>query len=397
MIDLLLAVPELEQEPALVACAAECGIRVTRRCVDAVDLLAAAATDSSTAIVLSAGLPRLSRDALDRMAVGCRPVLGLAAGDAAAQSLRSLGVTSVVAAGSTPQATLRAVAAAIASVESDAGEEGFHHPSGAAEEKQSGSGRLVAVWGPQGSPGRTTVAIALAEAVSAAGLATGLIDADTYGPSIAMALGIVEDASGLVVACRHADLGSLTPVTLRAAARPVRPTWAVLGGVAGPTRWADLRAGALETVWDAAREAFDVTVVDVGFCIEQDADDGTAWSRRRNAAATSAITAADLVVAVADTTPLGAARLLDAWPSLLSLTGGREPIVVANRAGGARLTRQWTAAVRALGIGAAIHGLPDDAEAVARSWERAQAVGEGRRRSPLGRSVRELAASVVSG
>ena len=44
MIKLLLAVPELPQEQGLVAAAGDAGLHVIRRCVDGVDLLAAAAT-----------------------------------------------------------------------------------------------------------------------------------------------------------------------------------------------------------------------------------------------------------------------------------------------------------------------------------------------------------------
>jgi len=68
VIAILLAVPDLEGEAELVAQAPAAGLRVVRRCVDAVDLFAAAAADVTPAIVLSAGLPRLERDAVERMA-----------------------------------------------------------------------------------------------------------------------------------------------------------------------------------------------------------------------------------------------------------------------------------------------------------------------------------------
>ncbi|HAN70940.1 MAG TPA: hypothetical protein DCQ36_05050, partial [Actinobacteria bacterium] len=55
----------------------------------------------------------------------------------------------------------------------------------------SGSGRLVAVWGPMGAPGRTTIAVGIAEALAERGARVCLIDADTYAPSVALALGLV--------------------------------------------------------------------------------------------------------------------------------------------------------------------------------------------------------------
>jgi Mrp family chromosome partitioning ATPase len=54
---------------------------------------------------------------------------------------------------------------------------------------EPGNGRVIAVWGPKGAPGRTTVALNLAfEAAPLAG-ETLLVDADTYGGSIAQVRG----------------------------------------------------------------------------------------------------------------------------------------------------------------------------------------------------------------
>ena len=47
----------------------------------------------------------------------------------------------------------------------------------------------MAVWGPSGSPGRSTVATNLAAEAALAGHGTVLVDADTYGPSLRQWLG----------------------------------------------------------------------------------------------------------------------------------------------------------------------------------------------------------------
>ena len=245
-----------------------------------------------------------------------------------ADRLRTLGVVDVVLVGPTPAATVDQLAAACAATGQASVSPSGVWSTGVWSPAQDGAspadpphesapqpGILVAVWGPMGAPGRTTIAIALAEALAESGRRTCLVDADTYAPSVAMALGIVEEASGLIVACRHADNGSLTPAALGGLVRQVRPGWAVLGGLARPDRWPDVRAGALDRVWAACRESFDVTVVDVGFCLEDDESAGP-WSRRRNAAALTALAAADRVVAVADASASGAARVVHAWPDL---------------------------------------------------------------------------------
>lgn len=398
----LLAVPGLAQEPDLVVAAPSRGVQVRRRCVDAVDLLAAAATDPQAAVVLSSGLPRLSADAVERMASGGRRLIGLAVDTSDADLLRALGVVDMVLVGPTPSATMEHLAAALAAAERASASPtgvwstgGWSPPAAPTQEAApEGGGRVIAVWGPMGAPGRTTIAIGLAEALAESGRRVCLVDADTYAPSVAMSLGIIEESSGLIVACRHADNGSLTTGALGGLVRQVRPGWVVLGGLARPDRWPDLRAGALDRVWAACRESFDVTVVDIGFCLEDD-DSAGPWSRRRNAAALTALAVADEVVAVADAAPAGAARVVHTWADL----GERAPVarlsLVRNRSDG--LGRSWVDAVRAAGLPGPLRSIPRDDRALASCWERGRSLGEGARRSRIRRAVREMAVELVAG
>jgi Flp pilus assembly CpaE family ATPase len=163
-------------------------------------------------------------------------------------------------------------------------------------------------------------------------------------------------------------------------------------GLAGDDRWQDLRPAALEAVWESCREAFDVTVVDVGFCLEDD-DEGSGLGRRRNAAAVGAICIADHVVAVADASGAGAARLADRWPQLTRLAGSTPVTLVCNRAGGS--TRAWAEAVRACGVGAAIVSVPSDPRALQSCWRRGRSLGEGARRSRIRRALAAVATEVV--
>lgn len=400
----LLAVPGLVQESELVVSAPSCGVEVRRRCVDAADLLAAAATDPRAAIVVSAALPRLSADAVERMASGERRIVGLAASTEDASRLYALGIETVVVVGPTPSATMEQLAIACSAAQNASvaplgvWPTGVWSPTTAPAPAQEGAARepgsLVAVWGPMGAPGRTTIAIGLAEALAESGRRVCLVDADTYAPSVAMALGIVEEVSGLIVACRHADNGSLTPAALAGLVREVRAGWVVLGGLSRPDRWPDLRAGALERVWATSRECFDVTVVDVGFCLEDDESAGP-WSRRRNSAALTALAAADRVVAVADATASGAARLVHGWPDLGYRAPSARLTLVRNRAG----TRggAWADAVRSAGLPGPVRSVPRDDRAVAACWARGRSLGEGARRSRIRRALHELAIELVGG
>src|SRR4029450_11154857 len=82
--------------------------------------------------------------------------------------------------------------------------------SGPAEaEPQPGDGRMVAVWGPTGAPGRTTVAATLAGQLAVVGHEALLVDADTYGASVAQALGMLDESAGIAAAARAANQGAL--------------------------------------------------------------------------------------------------------------------------------------------------------------------------------------------
>lgn len=428
MIEVILAASDLPDEPALVSGAMRSGVRVTRRCVDAVDLLATSALDPGCQVVVSPGLPRLTADAVERIADSRGPgvqVVGLAGSPGQAEALRLLGVPRVVTVTGDVDRTWRGVTAALRADPADA-DDGtppqapgvwptrvWESPAASALDRPARSttdpsigagepspgrtpapgGRLIAVWGPVGAPGRTTVALGLAESIADAGRQVCLVDADTYGPSLAMALDLIDEGGGLLRACRQAEGGQPSAEAIRAVSRPVRGRLRLIGGIARPERWTELRGGALDRVWQACRSAFDVTVVDAGFCLEHD-DGPAAFGARRNAATLTAIAHADLVIAVADGSAAGAARLVEAWPALASLSGG--PVtVVRNRAG--RADAGWTQALCALGVSAPVQLVPADVRALRACWARGRTLSEGARRSRLRRSLTALAADAVSG
>src|SRR5262249_45594236 len=63
-------------------------------------------------------------------------------------------------------------------------------PRGAGDEPgHSPRGKVLAVWGPTGAPGRSVVSLGLASFLAAQGVSTTVIDADVYGGSQAQLLG----------------------------------------------------------------------------------------------------------------------------------------------------------------------------------------------------------------
>ena len=77
------------------------------------------------------------------------------------------------------------------------------------EERPAGRGRVVAVWGPTGAPGRTTVAVGVADEAARLGVSTLLVDADVYGGVVAQVLGLLDESPGLAGAARQASAGGL--------------------------------------------------------------------------------------------------------------------------------------------------------------------------------------------
>ena len=395
----------VETDVVLALGAPGAGTTVTRRCGDVAELLAAAAAGAGVVAVVSADLPGLDRDTVGRLhADGVRVVV---LGDTAAPAdrLRAVGVDVVVDRFDEAAllAAVREAAAVVAqggSTASDAatpgpgmllgrGGEGrdpvsaedaalrVGAPGGTDEQDVPAGreGRVVTVWGPVGAPGRTTTAIELAAAF--AGLGPGgsrrrgrrragssqaagdetrpaagtalLVDADTYGSSVAARLGLLDDAPGLAAAARAAGQGALDLPTLARHSPVVGGSLRVLTGITRAARWPELSATALEVVLERARELADWTVVDCGPLLE--ADELLMYDThapQRNGATLAALQAADVVVVVGAADPVGIQRLVRGLEDLaeVPVPVAAPRVVVANRVRASAVGPQPEAAVR---------------------------------------------------
>jgi len=314
-VPVLLAAPDLPHEPELVAHLTRGGgpITIVRRCVDAVDLLGAAASGNAQIAFVSAGLPRLSRDAIARLSAAQVRVIGVTreGEDVSERRLRSLDIPVVALPGDDLDLAVMALARAVEDPRPSTWEYSRVTDTAVGNGDALGPGRLITVWGPTGAPGRTSVAIALADEAARGGVPALLVDADTHGGSVAIHLGLLDDVSGIVVACRQADAGTLDPTSLAAAARTVDGRLRVLTGIPTSARWAELRPAALGRLWQSCRITPGITVVDAGFGLECDEELlHDTRSPRRHAATLTALAAADMVVAVGSADPVGIDRLI---------------------------------------------------------------------------------------
>ncbi len=208
-------------------------------------------------------------------------------------------------------------------------------PRTADERPARGRGTVIAVWGPSGAPGRTTIAVNIAAELAASGHSVVLADADSYGGSIAPLLGLLDEAPGFAAACRLGGNGSLNGAELeRIAQRYDSPhgSFSVLTGIGRAARWPELGADKVSASIEACRDWREYVVVDVGFCLENDEEiSSDLFAPRRNAATLSVLEAADRVVAVGLADPVGLSRFLRGFAALGEAAPGAQISVLLNR------------------------------------------------------------------
>lgn len=162
-------------------------VEIVRRCVDIVDVLAVAASGQGRAALLAAGLRRLDAEAVDRLtAAGVVPIGVVRRGDEGAEDrLRASGIQHTLPEDADPGVVASVVAEAVRAGGSVApgaaatqrAQRAYADPStsmaippGEGEpvpvRDPGRRGSVIAIWGPTGAPGRTTVAVNLADEVA---------------------------------------------------------------------------------------------------------------------------------------------------------------------------------------------------------------------------------------
>jgi MinD-like ATPase involved in chromosome partitioning or flagellar assembly len=330
-------------------------VTVVRRCAELTELLAACQSGLARAAVVADGSEGITASLVDRLGAVGVAIIALTDNAEEAARLRGIGVASALTGvesaalagriaeavsqltgtpqGATSGSALGDTSAALRQLPADV----------AAVPPASGTGRIIAVWGPAGSPGRTFVAANIAGELAAEGKSVLLVDADSYGASIAAVLGLLDEAAGLAQACRLADQGLLDAEALLKVATPVTTklgTFRVLTGITRADRWTELRAAALSLVLERAKEIADVVVVDTGFCLEADEElSFDTMAPRRNAATLRSLELADTVFAVGAADPVGVPRLVRGLAELELAVPQLSPVVVLNKVRAAAVGR----------------------------------------------------------
>ncbi|WP_019143427.1 AAA family ATPase [Aeromicrobium massiliense] len=313
--DVLVAAGGAAWEPDVLRTAeTDPALTLLRRCVDVADLLVAADGRPGAVALVDQDLPGLDADVVWRLQQDGVHVVAV---EAEPERVAPLGIARVVARHEV----------------SRLGDDLLLEPPPG---RPSADGRVVAVWGPVGAPGRSTVALGLAAELAAAGTSTAVVDADPFGGTLAQSLGVLDEVSGLLAAARASNAGEPDAVARHAVT--VADRMVLLTGLPRADMWPHVRAGAYELVLAQCRALAELTVVDAGFCLE----DGASFDRggpRRHQLTRLSLEAADEVVVVAAADPVGLSRLVRAVAELGEVVPGARLRLVVN---GARPSLGWS-------------------------------------------------------
>ena len=294
----------------------ELGVELVRRCVDHGELLGVAVRDQARVAVVAASLPWLDRDLVGTLHDHGVTVVAVGADD---RPLDRVGVAHRLPEG----ATADDVAGLVHRIGSGERSPDVVAPSG--DRTTPAPGRMIAVWGAPGAPGRTTVAVHLAAEAARSGAEVALVDGDAWSGSVAQLLGLDESPS-VAQAARLAGEGWRQPIESCLQEGPAGCS--VLAGLARAELWPEVRERAWTEVLDAARHTRDVVIVDLAAPIEEDEE--LAFDRvphRRNLMTLTALATADDVLVVTSADPVGIRRgivahrtLADARPGVAART-----------------------------------------------------------------------------
>lgn len=393
-----MAAGEAWESPVLADLEAHPGVVVLKRCVDVDDLLASVASGQADVAVVSLDAPGLdpaSVSHLRRHAVRPVAVTARASHDVdVREHAQRLGIPAVVGAGE-----LASLPEVVSTVE-DVGDTRPHAldpalPSLETPARGDG-GRVVAVWGPAGAPGRTTVATHLAAELARRRVEVVLADLDPYGGAVAQHLGILDEVSGLLSAARLAAADQLDD-RFATVCRGIGDHLAVVTGLPRADRWREVRPAQVERLVDRARTHGHV-VLDTGFSLEDDPGSDFGGRPARNALTLTALEQADEVVVVGAADPVGLARLARGLVDLRELSGAAPVRVVVNRM---RASIGWSekeiaGMVEGFARVAGLHFLPEDRAGLDRALLAGLPVG-GVPASPLGQGVAALVDALVPG
>lgn len=131
--------------------------------------------------------------------------------------------------------------------------------------------QVFAIWGPHGSPGKSTVALNLAYELSQT-KNTLLIDLDLESPALTLLLGFNEPAPGITAVARLIRQGRFNQSELQRLSVQVRhknSRLRLLPGLSNPNRWNEITEDTVAGLVRVAKLDFECIVIDLASSLEE--------------------------------------------------------------------------------------------------------------------------------
>ena len=350
-------------------------IKIKRRCVDSVDLMSAIHLGLANKVVISAGFENLNSTTISgAKKLGC-DVYGIYLENDidSLEKLVGVGVKSNFAIDETDvEKSLKGLINLLLNVSE------IDKFSNELEDLSQVPG-LVCVWGTNGSPGRSSVAINLSFSLARKNFPTLLVDLDAIVPSLAPALGLVSEVPGVSSLVHDALKGRLSQESIEKNVIEVNPGLHVLTGISNPKRWPELRTEGLIQVLKLCSQMYANIICDLSAVLPESTDsslnDVDIFRRFDHIPKVLEISSRNIFVLSA--TPLSLIRASEALEALHEINKS-EPLIILNKVNEINLGQKYESTVEAI-LGrwvnsGSIYRIPDRPEIFAESWMRAESV-----------------------
>ena len=350
-------------------------IKIRRRCVDSVDLMSAIHLGLANKVVISAGFENLNSTTISgAKKLGC-DVYGIYLENDidSLEKLVGVGVKSNFAIDETDvDNSLKGLINLLLNVSE------IDKFSNELEDLSQVPG-LVCVWGTNGSPGRSSVAINLSFSLASKNSPTLLVDLDAIVPSLAPALGLVSEVPGVSSLVHDALKGRLSQESIEKNVIEVNPGLHVLTGISNPKRWPELRTEGLIQVLKLCSQMYANIICDLSAVLPESTDsslnDVDIFRRFDHIPKVLEISSRNIFVLSA--TPLSLIRASEALEALHEINKS-EPLIILNKVNEINLGQKYESTVEAI-LGrwvnsGSIYRIPDRPEIFAESWMRAESV-----------------------
>ncbi len=247
---------------------------------------------------------------------------------------------------------------------------------------------VIAVHGPPGSTGKSSIALNLAYEFAELGKNTLLIDLDTHSPSIAQLMSITEPSAALAGCARlirqsRFDREHLNRLSVNIKHR--RANFRLLAGLSSPRRWGEISPETVTQLLNLARYEFELVILDLSSDIEDNLTSNT-QPISRNSATRAALKASDFAITIVNRSTLSLSRYLNDFAELQEIQPNR--LLLLNRS---ESNQKIATTLKALTKESIFATIPDDPTSFELAESEHLPLALARRKSPARNAIAAIA------